>query len=344
MVALALLREGFINNVVCGKFMRYKSQEPIIGKEGQGLLRKSTVALIGIGALGTVVTELLARAGIGRLVLIDRDIIDISNLRRQSLFAESDIGKPKADVAKEKIRKINSGIVIDAKAMNLNSKNVDKINADVLVDCADNIETKFLLNDYAIKKGIPLVHGAVAGSIGQLFNVIPNSTCLRCLFKESELKCNSEGILNSASHLVATMQANEVLKILLGEDYEKCFIRIDLLKNNFEKISVKKNSKCPACNGNYEYLNKTENKKMKQFIIEKCKTKATFTAKPIGNVKLNLDKIKKMFKTRVETPIILVLDCEDEVIVHNYGEIVFKTLTDTKKIERIASEIYEAGT
>lgn len=323
--------------------MRYRNQELIIGNEGQGLLRRSAVAIIGIGALGTVAAELLARAGIGKLILIDKDIVDISNLQRQSLFDESDIGKPKVDVAREKIGKINSDIFIDAKATNLNSGNINEINADVLIDCADNIETKLLLNEYAIKKGIPLVHGAVAGSRGQLFNVVPGSTCLRCIFKESELECENEGILNSVSHLIGAMQANEALKILLKKNYEKCLIRIDVFSNNFEKINVKKNNKCAACNGNYEYLNKTENKKTKPFIIEKCKTKAVFAAKPVGNVKLNLGKIKKVFKTKMETPIILVLDCEDEIIVHDYGEIIFKTLTDTKKIEKIANEIYEAG-
>jgi len=179
--------------------MRYLRQEIFreIGKKGQSKLRKSTVAIVGLGALGSVSAELLARAGIGKLIVIDRDIVELSNLQRQSLYDESDIGKPKAIAAKEKLSKINSEIKIDIFIDDLNRENIDKIlslrgkyidekfnkivennkknknNIDLILDCTDNLETRFLVNDFSIKNKIPFIYSSAVGSKGYVFNVMP---------------------------------------------------------------------------------------------------------------------------------------------------------------------------
>ena len=139
---------------------KYSRQELYIGKRRQDLLRKRTVSVVGIGALGSVSAELLARAGIGKLKLIDRDFIEKSNLQRQALFAEADVGKLKAKVACEKLKKINSDVEIEYFVDDLNADNAEIMKSDMILDCVDNMETRFLIDDYCAKKMIPWVHAS----------------------------------------------------------------------------------------------------------------------------------------------------------------------------------------
>src|SRR3989344_9585267 len=197
--------------------MRYIRQEIFseIGKEGQKRLRKSSVAIVGLGALGSVSAELLARAGIGKLILIDRDVVELSNLQRQALYDESDIGKPKALAAKEKLRKINSEIEIEFYIDDLNFENIGKIinvkSADLILDCTDNLETRFLINDFSIKNKITFIYSSAVGSKGYIFNVIQKKTaCLKCFLKEAAQlgTCETVGVLNTITNLISSIQAN----------------------------------------------------------------------------------------------------------------------------------------
>ena len=245
--------------------MRYLRQEIFreIGKKGQSKLRKSTVAIVGLGALGGVSAELLARAGIGKLILVDRDIVELSNLQRQSLYDESDVGKPKALAAKEKLNKINSEVEIDFFINDLNFENIGKIidakNIDLILDCADNLETRFLINDFSIKNNIPFIYSSAVGSKGYVFNIIPdkNSPCLRCFLKEVVQldTCETFGVLNTITRLISAVQANEAIKALLGKNYEKNLLFFDVWKNEMLKIKVNKNRNCACCaKNNFEYL------------------------------------------------------------------------------------------
>ena len=246
--------------------MRYSRQEIFkkIGKKGQQILRKSTVAIVGIGALGTVSAELLARAGIGKLVLIDRDIVEMSNLQRQSLFDENDVGKPKASQAKEHLSRINSDVKIDFFIDDLNFGNIEKIfnkknKINLLLDCTDNLEARFLINDFCIKNKISFIYSSAVGSKGYVFDIIPKATpCLRCFIKEaSQLEtCETAGVLNTITNLISSLQANEAIKILLDKQYEKKLLFFDVWKNEIEKIKIRKNKNCQCCvNNNFEYLN-----------------------------------------------------------------------------------------
>ena len=244
--------------------MRYIRQEIFkeIGKKGQEKLRKSTVVVVGIGALGSNSAELLARAGIGNLILIDRDVVELSNLQRQRIFDESDVGKPKALAAKEHLMKINSDTKIDFFIDDLNFENIDKIlkyKIDLILDCTDNLETRFLINDFCIKNKIPFIYSSAVGSKGYVFNIIPNKTpCLKCFLKEAQAldTCETAGVLNAITNLISSIQVNEAIKIILNKDYEKNLLFFDIWKNEWSKIKVNKNKNCIGCvKNNFEYLN-----------------------------------------------------------------------------------------
>lgn len=238
--------------------MRYARQIAFqeIGRKGQVKLGKSTIAIIGIGALGSIAAELLARAGVGRLILIDRDIVELTNLQRQVLFREKDVGRPKAVAAKELLSEINSEIKIEVLPIDLNYKNIRNLKADLVLDCTDNLETRFLLNEYCHKNKIPLVSGAAIGSIGTVLNIVGKGPCYRCIFREAPglETCETAGVLNTVTSVIGAMQANEALKILLKKDHEKKMIRFNAWDNEFMKISVKVNHKCPVHKGKFDYL------------------------------------------------------------------------------------------
>ena len=161
--------------------MRYHRQELFIGQEAQKRLRTSHAVIVGVGALGTVAAELLVRAGIGRLTLIDRDIIEESNLQRQSLFLTEDIGKSKAALAKKRLVQINSEIIIDAYAVDLDEKDTTLLEGDVILDGTDNMYTRFVINDYAKKYAIPFVFCAAVGNKGMIYTV--KDACLQCFLQ-----------------------------------------------------------------------------------------------------------------------------------------------------------------
>lgn len=225
--------------------MRYERQMLFLGKKNQETLEKSTAAIVGVGALGTVVAELLARSGVN-LILIDRDIVDETNLQRQMLFDEKDLGKMKAEQAEKKLKQINSDLKIKSYGTELNSKNINLVKSDAIIDCLDNMKTKMILNDYAVKNKIPLIHGTAVREIGSVFNVMPGGACLRCLYnkKISAERCGTVGVLNSITTIVGSIQAMEAIKILTKKGYEKDLLRINIWKNEIMKIKVKKKKTC----------------------------------------------------------------------------------------------------
>ena len=227
-----------------------------IGILGQKKILSSKVLIVGAGGLGSPVTELLSRAGIGSLGIIDDDKVSLSNLHRQSLYNTSDIGKFKVKIAKDKIKKINPNIKVTTYKIRLNTNNFKKIinYYDYIVDGSDNFSTKFLLNDFCLKFKKVLVTGAISKFDGHIFTFnfknkkVP---CLRCFFQESEisddlLNCESEGILGTVAGIVGTIQANEVLKKILniGTGLDGYIFILDLLNLNFRKVKLKKRKNC----------------------------------------------------------------------------------------------------
>ncbi len=196
-----------------------------IGAEGQSKLSQSRVVIVGCGATGSVVASLLARSGVGMLRVIDRDYVEPSNLQRQSLFDENDAREsvPKAIAAARQIARFNSQITVEPQVADLVPQNIDSLlaGANLVLDGTDNFETRYLINDYAIKNSLPWIYAAAVGSYAVTMNVLPGDTaCLACIFPESPRgnlqTCETAGILNSAVNLVASLAATEAMKFLIG--------------------------------------------------------------------------------------------------------------------------------
>lgn len=229
--------------------MKYSRHESVIGKEAQKKLQSSIGGVVGVGALGCVAADLLARSGVN-LVLIDRDVVSVSDLHRQILFNEKDIGSSKVEKAKEYLSKINSDIKIKHHNLDWSSKNIEVLkDCDLILDCTDNLDTKFLLNEFAVKNKIPLVYGSATKDKGYVFNILPNCPCLNCFLEGSKalITCSSAGVLNYLTSIIGSLQVSQAFKILLKKDYEKDLIRFDADKLELSKIKVSKKKNCGVC-------------------------------------------------------------------------------------------------
>jgi molybdopterin/thiamine biosynthesis adenylyltransferase len=245
-----------------GSLDRYARQIvfPGIGREGQQRLRESRVALIGCGALGTVLANVLARAGIGFLRIVDRDYVELSNLQRQVLFDEQDAreGVPKATAAVEKLKRINSEIQYEAVVEDFGPQNAERIvgDVDLALDGTDNLETRYVLNDVCVKLGTPWVYLAAVASYGVLMPIVPGETaCLRCVFPEqpdpgSIDTCDTAGVLGPMPGVVANLAAAEALKLLLGarEQLNRGLTWIDCWFNTIQQTPIETPvPECPCC-------------------------------------------------------------------------------------------------
>jgi molybdopterin-synthase adenylyltransferase len=229
-----------------------------IGPEGQRRLAAGRVAIVGCGATGSALASLLARAGVGTLRIIDRDYVESSNLQRQSLFDEKDAAEsvPKAIAAARKIAAFNSEIVIESRVEDVIPGNVNALleGMDVILDGTDNFETRYLVNDYAVKNSMPWIYAAAVGSYGVTLNVLPGKTsCLACIFPDTPRgmveTCETSGILNTAVNAVASIAATEAMKLLIGgpaeEQLRKTLWSLDVWKN--EQISIAAGTPRPGC-------------------------------------------------------------------------------------------------
>ncbi len=240
--------------------MRYSRQEIFIGTRNQKKLQKALVTIVGCGGTGSVAAEYLVRAGVN-LRLIDRDIVEQSNVQRQ-LYREEDVGGPKAEALRERLEEVNSEIKIEAVSDDLNSLNIDKLlsRSSFVLDGTDNMQTRFLINDFCLKNRIPFTYGAAIKSEGLFTLIMPKETaCLRCFIPDaSQLDtCETVGVLGPVVGLVGTISAAEAIKHLIGKNCIKNqLFHVNIYKNIFELIELKKNRNCPACNGRYEFLDK----------------------------------------------------------------------------------------
>ena len=241
-----------------------------IGREGQEKLGRARVLLVGCGALGSVLAEILVRAGIGRLTLADRDYVDESNLQRQSLYTEADAreGLPKAVAAVRHLREINSAVEIVERIADVNAQSVASLvqEQDLILDGTDNFETRYLLNDASLKWNIPWIYGACVGSYGLCLAFLPGLTaCLRCVLQQlpppgSSPTCDTSGVVGPIVHLVAALQAAEALKILTGNlrQVNRKVVTVDVWENRVATLDLSqlnRDGRCPACGqGRFEFL------------------------------------------------------------------------------------------
>ena len=259
---------------------------PGIGEAGQRKLLSSTAVVLGCGALGTVIADMLARAGVGHLVIVDRDFIELTNLQRQVLFDEQDVADaiPKAEAARRKIAGINSQVEVTAVVDDINHTNIEKLaaGADILLDGLDNFETRYLANDCAVKNGLPYMYGGAVSTVGMALAILPHTPagnapweaaaggsratpCLRCLFEEApppgqNPTCDTAGVIGPVVSMVANFQAAEAIKILTGnlELVSPTMLNIDLWGNTFLQLKVGsayEKGDCPCCKHHrFEYL------------------------------------------------------------------------------------------
>jgi molybdopterin/thiamine biosynthesis adenylyltransferase len=248
-----------------------------IGVEGQRRLIRSRVAIVGMGALGTVLANHMVRAGIGYVRLIDRDFVEMSNLQRQMLYDEEDAQQmaPKAIAAANRLRQTNCLVEIEPHVTDLNRTNAEELltGVDLILDGTDNFAVRFLINDVSVKHGIPWIYGGAVSSRGVTMTIIPGVTpCLRCVFGQPPAQgttetCDTAGVIGSIIHVVASYQAAEALKILVGDrdHINRRMVHFDLWYNHQSSVDVSKAKKdtCPACGlHHYDYLDASSDEDM----------------------------------------------------------------------------------
>lgn len=239
-----------------------------IGEKGQEQIRKKHILVVGAGALGTANAEMIARAGIGKLTIVDRDYVEWSNLQRQQLYIEEDAQNriPKAVASQAHLKKINSEVEVYSHVEDVTSANIEELaeGVDLIIDATDNFETRLLINDVALKHGIPWIYGGCVGSYGLSFTIIPHETpCLHCLLKHipfDGMTCDTVGVISPIVSMVASHQTSEALKLLVGDEENRRgkLVSFDLWKNQYSSINMDrlKNNACPTCGTNpvYPYL------------------------------------------------------------------------------------------
>jgi len=316
-----------------------------IGIEGQKKLKNSKVVVAGCGALGCVSSNLLARAGLGKLVLVDRDIVELTNLQRQILYTDKDVNRPKAEVAKEVLSNANPDIEIESIVTDLSSENAEEIisGCDVVVDATDNMETRYLINDVCVKNGIPWIYGGAISTHGMILTIVPKKTaCFRCFFPKPPgagvlPTCEIAGVLNTIPSIIASIQATEALKVLLGkfEDINKELTIIDIWNNDFRRIPVPIDERCETCKKeNFEFL---ENKKRKTTNL--CGRNA-IQINPQTKGEIELNKLSKNLSnlgkvTEMNSCIIFKVDGY-EITIFKDGRALIKGTKD----ENVAIELY----
>jgi len=227
-----------------------------VGGRGQRRLLEARVLIVGAGGLGSPAALYLAAAGVGTLGLCDGDNVDLSNLQRQILHGTADVGRAKVESGRDALGRVNPDVRVRAHALRLGADHAADLIAeyDVVVDGSDNFPTKFLLNDVAVQRGTPLVVGGILRFSGQVMTVLPRSACYRCVFEEAPPAglmpaCQEAGVLGAVAGVVGSIQAVEVLKILLGRGtpYADRILVYDALEGTFRDVAVSRRQGCPAC-------------------------------------------------------------------------------------------------
>lgn len=238
-VLINYLKEAVLSTCMTRYIRQIKLEE--IGKQGQEKICAGSVIVVGVGALGTATSELLVRAGIGKICLIDGDSVSLVNLHRQLLFEEADDGKKKAFVAKEKLNKINSDVEIEIVEEFLDENNVDMLltGYDLILDCTDNMRTRKIINDYCLRFDKIWIYAAASSTKGNVL-VVDNPQKFNSIFKTGETfdNCKEIGVINTVTAIVSSLQVTEAIKIIVGKAYCKKLIRFNVWDNSYELFEL----------------------------------------------------------------------------------------------------------
>lgn len=286
------------------ELQRYSRQVMLeeIGFEGMEKLRSAKVCVVGAGGIGNPVITQLVAMGVGKLRIVDRDVIEVTNLHRQHLYTDDDIGRVKVEAAAERLRKLNPGIEIEPVPTSVTKFTAEGIvkGFDIVIDALDSVDARYALNDACIKHNIPLVYAGAIGVTGSVSTILPNnSACLRCMFpelKEEEMPaCSTEGVHPSVLYLVAGIQVSEAIKIITGQQptLVNRLLYIDLNELSFDRIQMFRQDECPACGT----ARKESNLVASQLIIEELcgrdRGKRTWTVTPAEPAPISLPSIIK---------------------------------------------------
>ena len=287
---------------------RYSRQVMLqeIGYQGQLKLKQSRVCVVGVGGLGNPITTRLAAMGVGKIRIVDRDVIELSNLHRQTMFDEDDVGQVKVETAAKKLRKLNNDIIIEELPVSINDYTaLDAVDGcDVVIDALDSVNARYSLNRACIEKKIPFVTGAAVGVTGQTFTIIPNeSACYYCLFpaldEDSMPTCSIEGVHPSILSIIGGIEVSEAVKIITGKkpSLQDKVLHVDLENLIFNFTKVSRVEECSVCGSG-----KKQEKAKEELILEELcgrnRGKRTFSITPTYFVDLNVDKITSVGKEK----------------------------------------------
>ena len=287
---------------------RYSRQVMLqeIGYQGQLKLKQSRVCVVGVGGLGNPITTRLAAMGVGKIRIVDRDVIELSNLHRQTMFDEDDVGQVKVETAAKKLRKLNNDIIIEELPVSINDYTaLDAVDGcDVVIDALDSVNARYSLNRACIEKKIPFVTGAAVGVTGQTFTIVPNeSACYYCLFpaldEDSMPTCSIEGVHPSILSIIGGIEVSEAVKIITGKkpSLQDRVLHVDLENLIFNFTKVSRVEECSVCGSG-----KKQEKAKEELILEELcgrnRGKRTFSITPTYFVDLNVDKITSVGKEK----------------------------------------------
>ena len=287
---------------------RYSRQVMLqeIGYQGQLKLKQARVCVVGVGGLGNPITTRLAAMGVGKIRIVDRDVIELSNLHRQTMFDEDDVGQVKVETAAKKLRKLNNDIIIEELPVSINDYTaLDAVDGcDVVIDALDSVNARYSLNRACIEKKIPFVTGAAVGVTGQTFTIVPNeSACYYCLFpaldEDSMPTCSIEGVHPSILSIIGGIEVSEAVKIITGKkpSLQDKVLHVDLENLIFNFTKVSRVEECSVCGSG-----KKQEKAKEELILEELcgrnRGKRTFSITPTYFVDLNVDKITSVGKEK----------------------------------------------
>jgi len=277
-----------------------------IGYQGQLKLKNAKVCVVGTGGLGNPITTRLAAMGIGTLRIVDRDVIELSNLHRQTMFDEDDVGQVKVEVAAKKLQKLNSDCKIEALAVSVNDYTALEVveGCDVVVDALDSVNARYALNKACVKFGIPFVTGAAVGVSGQVFTILPGtSACYHCMFpaldEDSMPTCSVEGVHPSILSIVGGIEVAEAVKVILGKkpSLSEKILHIDIESLDFTSTRTFRAEECPVCG-----TGKSEDAPKEELILEELcgrnRGKRTFSITPTSSFDLEVNKVTSIAKEK----------------------------------------------
>ena len=322
-----------------------------LGRKGQEKLRRSKVAVVGLGGLGTISTLYLALAGVRHLRLIDQDTVELQNLHRQILYGLDDLRYPKVEAAAERISHVNPEVEVEAVSENVNQKNVDSLvdGVDCVVDGLDNMGTRYLVNRACTQKRIPYVFGAAIGLEGNLSVFSPPETpCLECILPGLDdrylAKCDTRGVLGATAGIIGSMQALEAIKLLAGIEgsLKSKLLVCDFKDMYFTMIEILKRPDCPVCGA------KTVVKPIKETVqLAMVCGSDTFNINPSQPIRIGLDqayaRLKKQFKILLKSSLVIVFkyDSNIEVSLFNGGRMLIKNAKDEKSVLNMQRAIFK---